>query len=363
MRAGIPVFDARRTNHSIRAFTTARSYRHMRPVAKKTNVRMRIADKKGLPFILRRYRKRIGLMIGLLLFVLFLGGMSQFLWNIEVEGNERISTETVLERLRECGVYEGAYMRGIDSFEAERQMMLLLPDISWIAVNLRGSTASVELRERSLPPEIIDDNTPCNVVAARTGQIVEMEVYDGEPVLRVGDTVEEGQLVVSSFVGGIRNREIGRLVHARARIIVEFTEDVEIRIPLEEEIREPLGTSFVKRSVTLFTLKIPLYFGLPDAPCNVYSKTTQPFLLGLRLPLTISTDVYEPVAIHTLLFTEEQAREEALSRLIDYERDFSQLGKIMSKTANGAREGESYVVRARYILRQNAAQEQRMEIK
>lgn len=358
MRAGIPVFDTVRRPDCIRASTTAHSYRAMRPIAKKTGVRMRLHSKSGLPFLLHRYRRRGGLLVGILLFAAFLGVMSQFLWSIEIEGNESIPQETIVEKLRECGVREGAYTRGIDTFEAERQMQLLLPDISWIAINLRASTASIEIRERSRPPELIDDNTPCNVVSARTGQIVEMEVYDGEPVLHVGDTVEEGQLVVNSFIGGIRNRSLGRLVHARAKIVVEFPQDVTIRVPLEEEIREPVGETSVKRSVNLFGVRIPLYFTLPDGTCNVYSQTTQPFVIGLKLPLTITRETYEPVRVHTVSFTEDQAREEALSRLLDYEQDFAQVGEIVSKMANGEFSGNEYVVWAQYILRQDAAREQ-----
>lgn len=358
MRAGIPVFDTVRSEEGVTARTTARSYRSMRPIAKKTGVRVRLTSKSGLPFLMHRYRRRAGLAAGLLLFFLFLGVMSRFIWNIEIEGNETIPRETILESLEACGVREGAYVGGIDTLEAERRMMLLIPDISWIAINLRASTAAVEISEQVRPPEMIDSNVPCNVVAARTGQIVEMEVYEGEPVVKVGDAVAEGQLIVSSFVGGIKNREIQRMTHARAKVLAEFQEDVEIRVALEEEIREPLSDERVKkRSLSLFGLRVPFYISLPKTTCNVYKKSTQPIIAGLKLPLEWITETYEPVAVHHVRFTEDQAREEALSQLLDYEKEFAQIGEIASKTANGALEGEVYVIHAQYTLRQDIARQ------
>ena len=82
-----------RSKTGVTACTTAAGYKRLRPIAKKTGVRMRLIEKGGMPFTRFRYRKRIGLLVGALLFALFLGGMSRFIWNVEIEGAETIKEE------------------------------------------------------------------------------------------------------------------------------------------------------------------------------------------------------------------------------------------------------------------------------
>src|SRR5690606_19118265 len=57
---------------------------------RRTDIRMRILSKKGLPFLLSKMYKRKFFAIGILLFILLLTAMSSFVWRVEVEGNERI---------------------------------------------------------------------------------------------------------------------------------------------------------------------------------------------------------------------------------------------------------------------------------
>lgn len=354
-REGLPVFNTVRRQESLSACTTAHAYRHMRPIAKRTGVRMRITDKRGLPFLLHRYRKRVGLLIGLLLFALFLGGMRQFLWDIEFEGNETLSEEYLLGKLRECGVYERAYIGAIDTLSAERQMMLITPELSFIAINLRASTAFIQLSERETPPEMIDTGEPCNIVAARTGQIVEMEVYDGMPAVKVGDGVQEGELIVSGYMEGLKIKR-GYPVHARARVIAEFEEPVRIEIPLNEQLREPVGEPVIKHRLHLFGLAIPLYLTRPPkGPCDLQVRTTQPIVLGLRLPLQFSVESYQPIAEQEITLTEEEARAQAQQALWQYQEDFSAIGEVVGKTAAGKLEDGQYVLEANFTLRQDIA--------
>ena len=70
-----------------------RDFKRLKSVCKKTQCKMKIDNKKGVPFILNKYKKR-KLFIGLLIFV-FLGiiALSNFIWNIDVVGNQSISKE------------------------------------------------------------------------------------------------------------------------------------------------------------------------------------------------------------------------------------------------------------------------------
>lgn len=362
-RSGLPIWGAVRERDTTTATTTPKSYRAMRTVAKKTGVRMRIKEKTGLPFFVVKYQKRKGILIGLFLCVSFFFGMSRFIWNVEITGNETLPTDYLIQNLLECGVYEGAYKGSIDTLKAENEMLLCTPKLSWIAINLRASTATVQVKEREVAPELIDDGSPCNVIAARTGQIVEMEVYDGAAALAVGDTVQEGELLVNAYMDGITEKGRGYFVHARARVIAEFVQDVEISVPLSQELRTPTGEVVSKRKIELLGAAIPLYF--KDTPKGDYSRASnvsQIKLFGRGLPVFIATEQYTMQTVTQTQLSESEAREVALLKLQQYEQDFSKVGTIEGKTASGNTVDGQYVINAQFTLRQDIARQKSIEI-
>jgi len=36
-----------------------------------------------------------------------------------------------------------------------------------LSIEIEGTKLTIEVKERDLPPEIIDENTPCNIVASK----------------------------------------------------------------------------------------------------------------------------------------------------------------------------------------------------
>lgn len=182
----------------MKAFTTLKSYKKFRPYARKAGVRLRVRERRGLPFLLRRYRKRIGIALGVAVFFGILWGLSLFVWSVEVTGNTSVSTDYILNNLSSLGFHQGTLKSEFDVVDLQRRCLVEMPELSWIAINIRGSNAVVEVAaERDLPPEIIPSDRPCNIKASASGQILELEVYDGKAMVLRGEGVTEGQLLVS----------------------------------------------------------------------------------------------------------------------------------------------------------------------
>ena len=57
----IPLWDLQSHGESFSGKTSARAYKRIRPVAYRSGVRVRIAEKHGLPFFSARNKKRVGL--------------------------------------------------------------------------------------------------------------------------------------------------------------------------------------------------------------------------------------------------------------------------------------------------------------
>jgi len=60
----IPLWDVNCSGGGLRACTTIKGYRQIRPPARKSRVLPRIAERHGLPFFLHRYKRRAGMLAG-----------------------------------------------------------------------------------------------------------------------------------------------------------------------------------------------------------------------------------------------------------------------------------------------------------
>ena len=108
-RNEIPVFLTRCTPEGYTAQTTVKHYRRIRPFVRKTHVRVRVVQRNGLPFWVQRYRRRVGLLVGIGLFCLCVGLSGQFVWSIELNGNQTVSDDAILQSLEEMGLHRGSW--------------------------------------------------------------------------------------------------------------------------------------------------------------------------------------------------------------------------------------------------------------
>lgn len=60
------------------------NYRYVVKIAKECKCRIKINKKRGLPFVLNRYRKRKVFVVALALIVVAIIAVSNFIWNIEI---------------------------------------------------------------------------------------------------------------------------------------------------------------------------------------------------------------------------------------------------------------------------------------
>lgn len=197
---GIPLRQLVWRDTVVEALVAVRDFRLLRPLAKRARVRIRIIGRHGLPFTLRNLGRR---RLTLALVSLFLVGMytlSLFVWFVDVTGPfQHVRPEEVRQVLAELGLRPGVFRPRVDRREMARQLVLRLPGLAWAYVNFQGTRAVVEIVERTLPPETPPVG-PGHVVARRAGLIEEILVLSGEPQVQVGDTVAEGDVLISGLL-------------------------------------------------------------------------------------------------------------------------------------------------------------------
>lgn len=266
----IPLWEMKNHGDVLVARTTVKGYKAINSAAQNSGMTTRIIKKTGLPFFLSKNRKRKGIALGVLVCLLIITFMSTMVWTVSVTGNESYTDEEILSLFSEYGVNVGVFKRSIDVRSVCEQAVKELDNVSWAMVNIRGCAATVEIREGTEKPEIVDNDKPVNIVASCDGQIMRYEVYAGVPVTKSGNAVTKGELLVDSVIENKDKSE--RFVHARALITArteqKITEDSPCRLlSLTQEKN--------KNTVFFFGIKIPLGFLKDDSGYFKYEQYLQ----------------------------------------------------------------------------------------
>ena len=204
MHRKIFLWDVRRCGENrIQASVNISDFARLRRIARKTRTRVRIVKRCGLPFYLYRYRNRKPIVLGIVLFAAVMWYFSSHVVGIDISGNERIAAGEVMRSLAESGVYPGAAIRKIDHHEVQNLMMTKLDDAAWVGINIKGSRVYVEIKERLDTKREVGRDIPCNLVASNDGIIEKTEIREGQSMVKVGDMVEKGDLLVSGAVDSV----------------------------------------------------------------------------------------------------------------------------------------------------------------
>lgn len=166
-----------------------KDFKKIRQIAKTTKCHVKIEKKKGLPFLLHRYKKRkifIGLLIAITLIIF---GLSNFVWNIEITGENNISKEELLNELNQYGLKTGILKTKVNTKEIINNIRLNRDDIAWIGMKIKGTNIIVEVVEADKKPEIVNENEYCNIVSDKEGVITKINVQNGTALTKVGDIV------------------------------------------------------------------------------------------------------------------------------------------------------------------------------
>lgn len=151
----------------------------------------------------RLLRRRISFPAALLAGLLLLAVSGLFVWDIDIEGNEKLTNGEILRSLDKAGLVYGSFRPLLDSEIIRTRALADMPELSWLGVSLSGSTAKVRVLEREEEPELFNDETHTDIRASKNGVIVRMSVLSGEPIVKVGDAVIKDSVLVSGTVGSI----------------------------------------------------------------------------------------------------------------------------------------------------------------
>ena len=157
------------------------------PIRRKSGVRIRIQKKQGLPFFYRRSLKRKAFFIGIFLCLAGLYILSQFIWNIHVEGNYANSTQTILNSLDAAGIHHGIWKKRVDCSQTASYLREQFPNLTWVSAKIEGTQLVLAVKE-NVDGYVIEEKAddPQNLVAKKEGTVVRIITRNGIPQVLPG---------------------------------------------------------------------------------------------------------------------------------------------------------------------------------
>lgn len=305
----------------------------------------------GLPPFFWKYRARAGMLVGLLLAVLIVISSGFYIWDVRISGNEGLTDSDIENTLTKCGFGIGSPKIGLRTDKLENRVLMEDGRIAWISVNIKGTVAHVKVRESELKPnaDAESDDTPANIVAARSGRIERIELSDGNVIVGAGDTVDEGELLVSGLYDSVISGY--RWTHAKAKVYARCVREIHVSIPLEYETRVYYGENdgdmapFYDRSLIFFAHRINFSknAGKEGILCDTIESVADlsPFS-GISLPFSVMTVWYLPYIVETRTRTPEELEELAYLELARELGEIPGGAEIIKKTLTSSLTSTGY---------------------
>ena len=285
-------------------------HRILSRAAEKLDCTIEIVRREGAPYTLAKLRHRQALAVGIAACGAAVLIGSFFVWDIQIAGNETVPREVILRSLENNGVHRGCFGFALNGEDIRNHVLLEIPELSWVAVNVSGCRANVEVRERRTAPKPLDRKKPCNLVARRDGLVLRVQALGGVPQVMKGMSVTEGQLLISGVedTGTFGTRFTAGLGRVEGRTWYTLTANV----PLTGAEKRYTGAEKRLHSLIFGRRRIKFFSNssIDKAECDKITTRTPVRILGTTLPVTWETETLRFYDTEPAAYSRQQRQEE-----------------------------------------------------
>lgn len=204
MTDSIPLWDICRTpeNNDVYATILVKDFFKLRPSAKTSRSRVEAVAHHGLPFTIKKIKRRKLFIVGALLFPVALYLLSSYIWFVDITGLKTLPEAQIRQIVYLSGLKPGTEINSVNIQHVETELLAQRPEIAWININITGTRAVIEVTEKTVPK--LTDKAPADIVAIKDGVISEIVAVAGQPLVKVGDTVKKGDILIKGVLPPIK---------------------------------------------------------------------------------------------------------------------------------------------------------------
>lgn len=328
----ITLWDSRLVKNGIESSITVKDFKSLRSIIKKSGIKVHILKKRGLPFKVNKNRKRMGLALGGIFFVLFLFIMSGYIWIINVEGNNYVKSEDIKNICREMGIDVGVRKSSINPKQQRQTLLLKAEELSWASLNIEGSKLTVNVSEVA---RVHKDTNAYNIKASKDGIIKKIDVTSGTCVVKIGDVVKKGDLLVS---GVVEESGTTKFVNSEGSILANTTNEIKLSEKFKRTVEIRNGKTARRYVLQFFGLKIPLYLGSVKGNYSSELKAKELKLFETKLPVCLYEKKFIFKSASEVTSTEEELKkllEERMNNKMEMYDEAKELSKEFVNTEDG----------------------------
>ena len=286
-------------------------------IAKKLKCKIKINKKRGIPFIIHKYKKRKIFLITLIVITMLIGVSTRFVWNIDIITEEKI--DNIEQDIKEVGLKIGVPKDRVNIQEIANKIRIKRDDISWIGIELKGTNAIVKIVKAKKAPEIFNENENSNIVAYKEGIITKIIAQNGTALVKVGDEVKENQILIE---GKIEGKYTGtRFVHSLGEVeaLVKYSRTEKFPIKTIEKVET--GNKETKYKIKISNFQINFYKTL--SKFKIYDT------IEMEKKIKIFSNLYLPISITKIINKEQENVEKEYSKEYAIETGTTKLEKIL----------------------------------
>ena len=242
----------------------------------------------GILWSVQSILKRPVLLIGVLFFIFLSSMMNGRVFFIAVSGNEYVPEKVILSTAEGCGIGFGAKTSKVRNEEVKNLLLKQLPQLQWVGITTSGSVATIQVKERSVQDSAKHTQQGVSsIISSRDGVISEMTVYKGTPIVRVGQSVQADDMLVSGYTDcGIV--QLGE--QAEAEIFAHTFRVIEAVTPTPVRERDKCAKAHTCFMIRIGKKVINLcnHSGISDATCvKMYEEDYMTLPGGFQLPVSV----------------------------------------------------------------------------
>lgn len=323
-------------------------------IAKKTKCKVKIKRKKGLPFLLHRYKKRKIFFILLLIMIFLTLLSSNFVWNVDIREENGQELENIAKEIEEAGLRIGEWKTKVNTKEIINKIRLQRKDIAWMGIELKGTNAIVKIVKADEKPEIINDGEYCSIISDKAGMITKVNAQTGTANVKVGDTVNVGETLINGWMEG---KYTGiRYVHAKGEIQAKVWHTKYKNIPYKATEREETGDIENQYAIKFNNFTINLHKGVSKFKIydTIETENKMRLFSDFYLPISLIKTTHKEIEEKQKTYEREEAKSlgvEQLQKELDKEIEDKQ--SIVGKNINTYEKEESIDVYVTYEVLEN----------
>ena len=277
---GIELRHLVRRENAIQMKIDAENFKKLRPLVRKTHVKIHILNRHGPAFFFYRHKRRWWFLLGMTVFAGIIYILSLFVWQIDIDGNCKYTDALILQALAKMDVKTGCRKSEIDLPKIEEELRIMYNEITWVSASIAGTKLQIELREGDLKisgssgggqtgnvkrvenrennPKTqngeSETDLPANLVADEDAIITNLVVRRGTVAVRYGDEVKKGDVLIEGKVYIYNEDETLKKVDyltAEGDVFGKYQELYEKHYQRKHEVRSYTGKNYRELGVAI----------------------------------------------------------------------------------------------------------------